>query len=930
MLRACLFSIEARNLHQVVRSAARPGVTIRNLDGFFAPASLVVVGPSRHSAEATARLLSLLQSGTGGRPVLAVGLGSKLAGLTRVASLKALPDGCDLAICLGAKASMPKTIAALARKGTKAVILWSPGFETWPEELLQACREAARATSLRLVGPGSLGLAAPGNNLNVLASASTPLPGSIAFVARSNAILNATLCWAEAHKVGFSGVVSLGARADVDVGDLIDYFAQDYRTRAILLHLEGVSAPRKFLSAARAAARSKPVIVIRSGKSRDTTGTGLTHAGRLAGPDLVYEAVFRRTGMMRVNDLDEMFEAVETLSRIRIPKSEAFAVLANGRSLANLATDRLLDMGEKLAELSADTRQALATLARPDAPDRSGGSVVLSENVSSDQLKSALEHVLADPDVDGVLVLQAPGLFSSLVDSAAAIADTAKVDRRRTGRRKAIVAGLIGAGAGVRASLDDALVPNFDSPAAAVRGIMHIAQDARSRDFLMAAPPSLPADFRPNGAAARAIVDRALHAGQSWLAPDNVTAILAAYQIPAIDTQLAKSAAEAGELSRGIFATARHCVVKLISPDLPFKSRIDGVRLGLESPDAVVRAGADLIDQTTRMFPDARIAGLSIHPMLEDRHGLELFMGLADTPVFGPVIVFGHGGTAVEDSADISIELPPLDLNLAHALINRTRISKLLDGGRARPRLDRDSIALTLVKLSQIAIDLPEIIELDINPLVARQDGILSLDARMTLGRPAEHPGRIGKSRLAIAPYPKEWEQTLTLKSGQAVFVRPVRPEDEDLFSVFFEAVSTEDLRLRFFAPVRDFSHRFLARLTQLDYGRAIAFAAIEPDTGALLGVVRLHADPDHQTGEYAIMVRSDLKGLGLGWMLMKLIIRYARADGIHTIKGEVLKENTSMLAMCQALGFSVKTSPDDPGIAEVILPVETLTEDPV
>ncbi|MTI43327.1 GNAT family N-acetyltransferase [Roseibium hamelinense] len=905
-------------------------MTVRNLEGFFAPKSITLLGPSRHAPSATEKLVAVLQSNIEKRSVYAVGLRKKLDGIASFKSIDALPSPPDLAICLGPTADMPQTISQLSNAGTRAVLLWSPGFEDWPEDLMQACREAARDKSLRLIGPGSLGLAIPAIGLNILTTASAPSAGDVAFIARSSAVLNATLAWAETHRVGFSAVASLGARMDADTGDLIDYFAQDYRTRAILMHIEGVSSPRKFLSAARAAARGKPVIAIRSGRSRDLTGTGRTHAGRLADPDAVYEAVFRRTGMMRVSDFDEMFEAVETLSRVRISKSEHFAVVANGRSLASLATDRLLDMGGKLAALSPDTVEGLAPVMRKGGVPTPASPIVLSEDVSAENLKTVITALLADLAVDAVLVLQAPSLFSPIDETVRAIAEAATADKRRTGRKKAVVAGLIGASVELRADLDTAKVPCFGSPAEAVHSIMHIAQDARSRDFLMAAPPSLPADFIPDVEGARAIVTRALSAGKAWLSPEDVAAILSAYQIPVIATRLAKTPAEAAEAATSFFDAARHCVVKLISPDLPFKSRIDGVRLGLENPHSVEAAAFELINQTRQMFPDAEIAGVSVHPMLEDRHGLELFMGLADTPTFGPVIVFGHGGTSVEDSADISIELPPLDLNLAQALIGRTRISKLLDGGRARPQLDRDALALALVKLSQIAIDIPEIIELDINPIVAQQSGILGLDARMTLGHPVEHPGRTGKSRLAIAPYPKEWEQTLQLKNGTSVFVRPVRPEDEELFREFFEKIAPDDLRLRFFAPVRDFSHRFLARLTQLDYSRAMAFAALDPDTGDLLGVVRLHADPDHQTGEYAVMVRSDLKGYGLGWALMKLIIRYAKIDGISSVHGEVLKENTSMLSMCQALGFSVKTSQDDPGISEVVLEVAGMPEEDV
>ncbi len=902
-------------------------MTIRNLDGFFAPRSVALVGPSRHERIVAERTLETLE-GVGGKLALTLVDLPDLktdAGVAH-ATLTDPTVAPDLAILLTPVAATADCIATLADRGTRAVLLLSPGFEEWPEATLQACREAARSKNLRLIGPGSLGLAVPALGLNALLSAEPPAPGDIALISRSGAVLNATLSWAAGHKTGFSAVVSLGERTDVDIGDLIDYFAQDYRTRAILLHLEGISDPHKFMSAARAAARSKPVIAIRSGRSHDPGGTGLTHAGRLATPDQVYEAAFRRSGIMRVDDLDEMFEAVETLSRVRVPKIEALTILSNGRSLASLAADGIADMGGKLAGLAEETRAALQPFCRPQtAMPEPETPVNLREDLPPDDLQQAISLVLADPATDGVLVLQAPTAFTALDDIASAIAGAAKADRRRSGRRKVIVAGLVGDSSTARPVLDQASVPCYGSPAEAARSVMHLTRDARSRDFLMAAPASLPTGFNPDTEAARVIVESAMTEGRHWLSPEEVVSILEAYEIPVISTRLCATPEDAANASKDVFAKWRHCVVKLISPDLPFKSRIDGVRLGLEEPESVKAAALELIEQTRRLFPAARISGVSVHPMLEDRHGLELFMGLADTPVFGPVIVFGHGGTAVEDSQDISLELPPLDLNLAQALVARPRISRLIDGSSSRPRLDREAVSQALVKLSQIAVDLPEIRELDINPIMVRQEGLLALDARITLGRPDMHRGRAGTSRLAIAPYPQEWEETLTIKGGREVFVRPVRPEDEDLFKAFFEKVQPEDLRLRFFAPVRDFNHRFLAQLTQLDYARAMAFAAIDPETGDLLGVVRLHADPDHRSGEYAIMVQSHLKGIGLGWALMKLIIRYAKADGIETITGEVLKENSSMLTMCQSLGFQVSTSPDDPGIAHVTLQVSEL-----
>lgn len=906
-------------------------MTIRNLDGFFSPASIGLIGPSRHDPAVASELVKRLAQSARQIPLTFAGLtGFEDAGGRHVAKLNDLPEGsADLAVWLGPAAETPAVISSLGSKGTRAVLILSTGFETWPQDLLNRCLTASQEKCIRLIGPGSLGFAVPSLGLSPLLSADRPATGDIAFFARSGAVLNATLSWAAAHQTGFSGVVSLGARMDVDVGDLIDYFARDYRTRAIVIHLEAVSSPRKFLSAARAAARSKPVVVIRSGHRAPPNGLSYqTHAGRLAAADLVYDAAFRRAGMLRVTDLDSMFEAVETLSRVRTQDLKSIAVLSNSRSLASLATERLRESGVANTRLSQETMEQLAPMLHQQIPQRYHddpaytGPVILHESLPPETLQKAIGILLRDPATDGVLAVQAPTAFTPLHALAEAIATAARDDKRRTGRRKAIVACLAGADLAAQSKLDAAKVPCFPSPAQAARAVSYLAEDAEARDFLMALPPSLPDSFTPDTEAARSVIDQAMAEGRTSLSPDEVMAVLAAYAIPVLEVQLCKTAAEAGLASRAVFTSCRRCVVKLISPDLPFKSRIDGLRFGLETEEAVAAAAQNLLEQTAKSYPEARISGVAVQPMLEDRHGLELYAGLAETPVFGPVLVFGQGGTAVEELVDIAVELPPLNLHLADALIGRTRIARLIDGTSSRPALDRAALALTLVKLSQLASDLPEIRELDINPLVLQKDGMIALDARMTLGVPIHHPGRSGTSRLAISPYPKEWEGTLRVKDGQDVLVRPVRPEDEELFRTFFRSVTPEDLRLRFFAPVKDFNHRFLAQLTQLDYARSMAFAALHPDTGELLGVVRLHSDPDHKSGEYAVIVRSDLKGVGLGWALMKHIIRYAKADGIETIHGEVLKENTSMLSVCQALGFQVATSPDDPGIAHVTLPV--------
>jgi acetyltransferase len=428
-------------------------------------------------------------------------------------------------------------------------------------------------------------------------------------------------------------------------------------------------------------------------------------------------------------------------------------------------------------------------------------------------------------------------------------------------------------------------------------------------------------------AAARQVVEGALRAGRHWLDPVEITRLFAAYAIPIAPTVLARDADEAAALAAPMLAARNPVVLKIQSPDITHKSEVGGVRLNLVDERAVRDAARDILERARRLRPDARITGLTVQPMVLRPHARELIAGLADDPTFGPVIVFGRGGTAVEIIDDKALALPPLDLRLAHDLIARTRVSRILKAYRNVPAADATAVALVLVKLAQLAADIPELRELDLNPLLADQDGVLAVDARVAIG-PVEvvRRGPAGHPRFAIRPYPKEWERRITLRDSTAVLVRPIRPEDEALYGPFFAKVTEHDLRLRFFAPVKDFGHSFVARFTQLDYARAMAFIAIEEQSGEMLGVARLHANADYDTAEYAILVRSDLKGRGLGWLLMQTIIDYARAEGLKIVEGQVLRENAAMLDMCRELGFMISPDPKDADLCIARLNVTEVT----
>jgi acetyltransferase len=426
----------------------------------------------------------------------------------------------------------------------------------------------------------------------------------------------------------------------------------------------------------------------------------------------------------------------------------------------------------------------------------------------------------------------------------------------------------------------------------------------------------MPEDFAPDTAAVRPVIDAALRDRRTWLDPIEMPRVFSAYGIPITPAALAHDADEAAVAARPHLAAGQAVVLKISSPDIVHKSEVGGVRLNLTSEQAVRQATAEILSQARAARPDARITGVTVFPMIVRPKARELIVGLADDPTFGPVIVFGQGGTAVEAISDKALALPPLDLTLARRLIARTRVSRILKAYRNVPAADEQAIALLLVKLAQLAADFPEIREIDLNPVLADESGVIAVDARVAIAPVEQHRrGPSGHPRFAIRPYPKEWERRMCLPDGTQFLARPVRPEDEPLFLPFFAAVTQQDLRLRFFAPVKDFNHGFIARLTQIDYARAMAFIAIEETTGNMLGAVRIHADADYENGEYAILIRSDLKGHGLGWQLMQLMIEYARAEGLSCVHGQVLQENTTMLGMCRQLGFAIVSDPQEHAI---------------
>ena len=893
------------------------------LNTLFAPRSVAVVGGSpRPASIGRAILRNVKASGFEGDVGLVNPRYPEIEGVASVASLAALPFVPELAVVTAPASTVPAIIAEAARLGVAGAIVVSTELTREPGSVADIVGRIARNSGMRLLGPNCLGMIVPRIKLNASFSAHMPRAGSLGLISQSGAIAGGMIDWGVYRNVGFSGVVSVGEQLDVDIADLLDFFALDQATKAILVYLEEVKNARKFMSAARAAARVKPVVVVKPQHAVRSGPPPATTIGTLADPDAVYDAAFLRAGMLRVFDLRELFDGAAILGRIKGRIGNRLAILTNDDGIGVLALDRLSILGGVPAHIAPDARAKLDDVL---PPNWSGTNPVdLMADADPARYVAALNILLAATDSDAVLVLNVQTGISESHTIAEAVADAIKAERSRRGPlAKPVLAVWVGADEHVVKLFAEAQVPFFSTEDDAVRGFMHVVRHGEAAESLTAVPPSLPQDFVPDVTAARRVVEAAIADGRSHLDPGEVSDLLAAYQIEMVPASVAVDADAAAEAALPIIEAGDTVALKLLSRDIPHKSDVGGVVLNLTSVEAVRSAARRILANARDKSPAARLDGFVVQPMVLRRKARELVVGIADDPTFGAVLVFGHGGTAVELIDDKALALPPLDLKLARELVARTRIARLLHAYRDVPAVKADEVALTLVKLAQLAADIPEVRELGINPLLADETGVLAIDARVAVARAAKKFAGPGGGRFAVRPYPSQWIRRVVLEDGWRVVVRPIRPEDEPLIHEFVQHVSVEDLRLRFFAAIKEFSHEFVARLTQLDYARAMAFVAIDEASGAMIGVVRIHSDSIHESGEYAILLRSDLKGRGLGGALMQLIIEYARAEGLKRVEGDVLQENTVMLAMCRSLGFEVTTNPAERDLCHVRLDLE-------
>jgi acetyltransferase len=875
-------------------------MSIRHLDALFSPASVAVFGASRRPASVGATVWRNMHSGGfAGRLYPVNPKHAEIDGVKTYPSVAALPEAPDLAVLCTPADTIAPLIAELGARGTRAAIVVTAGLDKAQK---QAMLDAAHAHTLRILGPNCIGMLMPHVGLNASFAHIGAEPGELAFVSQSGALVTAMLDWAGSRGIGFSNFISLGEHADVDFGDLLDYLGSDAKTRAILLYIESIDESRKFMSAARAAARNKPVIVVKAGRSAAGQQAAASHTGALAGSDAVIDAAIARAGMLRVNTLQELFLAAETLSRFRDAPSGGLIVLTNGGGAGVMAADAAAAEDVPLTALD-DALKARLDAVLP-ANWSHGNPVDIIGDAPAQRYVDTLE-ALGDARDSAVLFVHAPTAIVPSADIAQAVLPQVTKQPRR------VMGSWLGDHAveQARQTFRNAGVADFDTPEEAVRAFSFLRTYRRHQEDLLQTPPARGAQQVSDLARIRAIVEEVLSSGRELLTEPEAKALLAAAGLPVVPTRVV--AAGAVQAQAAAAELGYPVALKILSHTISHKSDVGGVRLNIGNPAELAEACAAMLARVAELRPDADVQGFTVQPMVRKKHAHELIIGTSVDSVFGPVVLFGAGGTAVEVLADRALALPPLNTPLALAQINRTRIVKLLRGYRDEPAADIEGIAQVLVAVSQLLADVPELAELDINPLLVNHEGAVALDARVRVsaGCPA------GAPNFAIQPYPQELLEVWDWQ-GQPVTLRPIRPEDEAQHRAFLERLDPEDIRLRVFYSRRSIEHSELARLTQIDYAREMAFIAtrVGPDGGEeTLGAVRATVDPDNQNAEFGVIVRSDIKASGLGYRLMSKMIGHLRDRGTQRLVGTVLRENAGMLELARSLGFQESASPSDP-----------------
>ncbi|MCX8965307.1 GNAT family N-acetyltransferase [Erwinia psidii] len=875
----------------------------RALEALLRPRSIAVIGASIRPERAGYLMMRNLLSGGFNGPVLPVTPKYKaVCGVLAWPDVASLPLSPDLAVICTHSSRNLQLLRALGERGCKACIILSA-----PTQQLEALKQCASQWQIRLLGPNSLGLLAPWQGLNASFSPVPIYPGKLAFISQSAAVSNTILDWAQQRQLGFSWFIALGDSLDIDASDLLDFLARDGKTSAILLYLEHLNDARRFVSAARSSSRNKPVLVIKSGRSQQAQQL----LGGRGGLDGAWDAAIQRAGLLRVQDTHELFSAVETLSYMRPLRGERLMIVSNGAAPAALALDALNAHRGKLATLGKET---LAELQRRLPEDINiANPLNLKDDATRERYQQAISILLESHDIDALLIIYSPSAVAPATQTAQRLIELINTHPRA--KQIALLTNWCGefSAPEARRYFSEAGIPTYRTPEGAITAFMHMVEYRRNQKQLRETP-ALPADLAVNTAQAHQLIHQSLEEGTVTLDTHQAQHILQAYGLKTLPTWIASNSAEAMQLAN---QAGYPVALKLRSPDIPHKSGVHGVMLYLRSAEEVEHAADAIIDRVTLALPQARINGLLVQSMANRAGAQELRIVMEQDPVFGPVIMLGEGGVEWQAEQQAVVVLPPLNMTLARYLIIRAIKTEKIRNHSAILPLDIHGLSKVLVQVSNLIVDCPEIARLDIHPLLATGETFSVLDVTLQLASYDGDPDE----RLAIRPYPQQLEEIVRLKNGEQLLFRPILPEDEPLLQQFISRVTKEDLYYRYFSEINEFTHDDLANMTQIDYDREMAIVAIREHQGTaeIIGVTRAISDADNIDAEFSVLVRSDLKGLGLGRRLMEKMIAYAREHGLQQLNGITMPGNRGMITLARKLGFTITVQLED-GIVSLSL----------
>ncbi len=877
-----------------------------NLNKIFNPKSVAIIGASdAEGSVGYAIVKNFTQLGYAGKVYFVNMRKPEILGVKTYPAVGEIPEPVDLAMIATPAKTVPDVVEQCGKAGVKGAIIVSAGFKETGAEgkaLEDKILEIKKKYGMRIIGPNCIGVIRPRINLNATFVDKVPKPGKIAFLSQSGALGSAILDWAIHENIGFSNFVSVGSMIDVDFGDLIDYFGTDPQTRSILMYVEGITEARKFMSAARHFARTKPIIVVKAGKFTESAKAVASHTGSLSGEDDIYDAAFKRAGIVRVEEIGDLFNAAEVLGTQPLPRGPRLAVITNAGGPGVMATDALIAQGGKLAKLSQKTFDILNGVL-PNFWSR-GNPIDVLGDAQADRYKTAVEACLNDENIDGIIIIFTQQAVGDPIAITKAIVDMVKSKAYQT---KTILTSFMGYNSVQEANriLNANNIPTYSTPEQAIKTYMQMYQYQRNVELIYETPEELPVDEAPPKRPIMSILRNAASEGRELLTEDEAKKLLKYYSFPVISTEVATTADEAVAFARQV---GYPVVLKILSPQIVHKTDAGGVILDLNSTTEV-RQAFDLIMQRAKAYnPKAQIIGVTVQPMIKTK-GIEVIIGGKCDPLFGPVILFGMGGVGVELFKDYAIGLPPLNTTLARRMMEETKVYQLLKGYRNAPPANLKLLDEIMLMFSQLLMDFPQIKEIDMNPLLINEKEAFILDARITIDKESVFRKFEPHEHMVISPYPKKYEILWQLKDGREVLLRPIKPEDEPMWLEMFQSFSDESIRYRFFQMIKDTPHEVRVRYCNVDYDREIALVAqlTEKNRERILGVSRLSIEPDGRGGELAFIVGDQWQGLGLGTKLVDYTLEIAKEMKIESVYAIMLPDNKRALNLTKKMGFKLE-----------------------